>query len=87
MLGSFGSVYLSGSYSYVLPSTQHIRFLQHVEIVSKGNVIDLSSNDLKGEIPDHITELSALVTLNLSWNHFSRKIPENIGNLQPVGES
>ncbi|PPR93978.1 hypothetical protein GOBAR_AA26685 [Gossypium barbadense] len=51
------------------------------------NVIDLSSNDLKGEIPDHITELSALVTLNLSWNHFSRKIPENIGNLQPVGES
>ncbi|TYG80057.1 hypothetical protein ES288_D02G186500v1 [Gossypium darwinii] len=81
-LGHLEAFTYLGPYSYELPSTQHIRFLQHVEIVSKGNVIDLSSNDLKGDIPDHITELSALVTLNLSWNHLSGNIPENIGNLQ-----
>ncbi|PPR93263.1 hypothetical protein GOBAR_AA27413 [Gossypium barbadense] len=44
--------------------------------------MDLSANDLKGEIPDHITKLSVLFTLNLSWNHLSGKISENIGNLQ-----
>ncbi|TYI94074.1 hypothetical protein E1A91_D02G178100v1 [Gossypium mustelinum] len=86
-LGHLEAFTYLGPYSYELPSTQHIRFLQHVEIVSKGNVIDLSSNDLKGDIPDHITELSALVTLNLSWNHLSGNIPENIGNLQRLESS
>ncbi|KAG8498634.1 hypothetical protein CXB51_005188 [Gossypium anomalum] len=83
-----------GPYFDELPSTLHIEFREHVEIVPKGrqsectkiilllNVIDLSANNLKGEIPNHITKLSALFTLNLSWNHLSGKISENIGNLQ-----
>ncbi|PPD99178.1 hypothetical protein GOBAR_DD03793 [Gossypium barbadense] len=93
-LGNLKTFTYLGPYFDELPSTLHIEFREHVEIVSKGrqteytkiipllNVIDLSANDLKGEIPDHITKLSALFTLNLSWNHLSGKIPENIGNLQ-----
>ncbi|TYI36616.1 hypothetical protein ES332_A03G154000v1 [Gossypium tomentosum] len=84
---------LSGELSSVSQNFSR-EFCEHVEIVSKGrkseykkiipllNVIDLSANDLKGEIPDHITKLSVLFTLNLSWNHLSGKISENIGNLQ-----
>ncbi|MBA0798653.1 hypothetical protein Gohar_009223, partial [Gossypium harknessii] len=93
-LGNLKTFTYLGPYFDELPSTLHIEFREHVEIVSKGrqneytkiipllNVIDLSANDLKGEKPDHITKLSALFTLNLSWNHLSGKIPENIGNLQ-----
>ncbi|TYH84341.1 hypothetical protein ES332_D02G191400v1 [Gossypium tomentosum] len=93
-LGNLKTFTYLGPYFDELSSTLHIEFREHVEIVSKGrqteytkiipllNVIDLSANDLKGEIPDHITKLSALFTLNLSWNHLSGKIPENIGNLQ-----
>ncbi|TYH25282.1 hypothetical protein ES288_A03G156500v1 [Gossypium darwinii] len=55
---------------------------EYKKIIPLLNVMDLSANDLKGEIPDHITKLSVLFTLNLSWNHLSGKISENIGNLQ-----
>ncbi|KAK6281374.1 hypothetical protein POUND7_015199 [Theobroma cacao] len=93
-LGNLEAFTYLGPYFHELPSTQHISFSQLVEIVSKGrkneyskiipldNAIDVSSNNLVGEIPDHITELSALGTLNLSWNHLTGKIPENIANLQ-----
>ncbi|XVF43738.1 hypothetical protein PTKIN_Ptkin02bG0064600 [Pterospermum kingtungense] len=93
-LGNLEAFTYFGPYFSALPSTQHIEFSQHMDIVSKGrqieyskiiplvNVIDLSGNNLVGEIPDHMTKLTALGTLNLSWNHLTGKIPENIGNLQ-----
>nr|XP_011463258.1 PREDICTED: leucine-rich repeat receptor protein kinase EXS-like [Fragaria vesca subsp. vesca] len=46
--------------------------------------IDLSSNNLEGEIPDEITSLIALGTLNLSRNHLHGNIPSNIGNLSSL---
>ncbi|OMO88179.1 Leucine-rich repeat, typical subtype [Corchorus olitorius] len=61
-----------GPYVGELPMIQRISFSQRVEIVTKGrtneytkiiplvNAIDLSSNNLVGEIPDHLTKLSAL---------------------------
>ncbi|KAG2589862.1 receptor-like protein EIX1 [Panicum virgatum] len=53
------------------------------EIVYMVN-LDLSCNDLTGEIPAEISTLVALNNLNLSWNAFSGKIPEKIGDLVQV---
>ncbi|KAL6206211.1 hypothetical protein ACLB2K_023460 [Fragaria x ananassa] len=44
--------------------------------------IDLSSNNLEGEIPEEISSLVALGTLNLSMNQLSGNIPSQIGNLR-----
>ncbi|KAF8378108.1 hypothetical protein HHK36_029444 [Tetracentron sinense] len=44
--------------------------------------IDLSSNNLTGEIPEEIMSLLKLGTLNLSINSLTGKIPEKIGNLK-----
>ncbi|KAG6511427.1 hypothetical protein ZIOFF_029495 [Zingiber officinale] len=41
--------------------------------------IDLSNNELSGEIPKEITELHGLCFLNLSKNQLTGRIPENIG--------
>ncbi|KAK3223619.1 hypothetical protein Dsin_010644 [Dipteronia sinensis] len=51
-------------------------FHEHLEIVVKGR--------WEGRIPEEITNLSALGSLNLSWNQLSGKIPENINNLQQL---
>ncbi|CAN6689155.1 unnamed protein product [Malus baccata var. baccata] len=44
--------------------------------------IDLSSNNLEGEIPEEMTNLIALGTLNLSRNQLRGNIPSTIGNLR-----
>ncbi|PRQ24702.1 putative non-specific serine/threonine protein kinase [Rosa chinensis] len=44
-------------------------------------IIDLSSNDLEGEIPEELCSLVQLGTLNLSMNQLSGNIPSKIGNL------
>ncbi|XP_058076449.1 receptor-like protein EIX2 [Magnolia sinica] len=44
--------------------------------------MDLSSNNLSGEIPEGITSLLGLLVLNLSGNHLTGKIPDKIGNLE-----
>ncbi|KAJ9709823.1 hypothetical protein PVL29_001341 [Vitis rotundifolia] len=73
---------------------EHDRKSQHMELVVKGqdmefdsilpivNLIDLSSNNIMGEIPEEITNLLTLGTLNLSQNQLTGKIPENIGAMQ-----
>ncbi|TQD98381.1 hypothetical protein C1H46_015982 [Malus baccata] len=43
--------------------------------------IDLSSNNLQGEIPEEISNLILLGTLNLSMNQLTGKIHSKIGNL------
>ncbi|KAM5587025.1 receptor-like protein EIX2 [Rosa sericea] len=44
-------------------------------------IIDFSSNDLEGEIPEEIGTLVGLGTLNLSMNQLTGNIPSKIGNL------
>ncbi|XP_066334760.1 receptor-like protein EIX2 [Miscanthus floridulus] len=46
--------------------------------------IDLSSNDLTGEIPKEIVVLDALVNLNLSRNHLTGVIPKKIGEMRSL---
>ncbi|XVE58436.1 hypothetical protein DITRI_Ditri04bG0169500 [Diplodiscus trichospermus] len=49
-------------------------------------VIDLSSNELSGEIPGAITSLSGLVASNLSRNILTGAIPQKIGQLRQLEE-
>ncbi|XP_014499048.1 LRR receptor-like serine/threonine-protein kinase GSO2 [Vigna radiata var. radiata] len=46
--------------------------------------IDLSCNDLSGEIPKEVVCLVGLVSLNLSRNNLSGEIPFEIGNLSSL---
>ncbi|XP_026420573.1 LRR receptor-like serine/threonine-protein kinase GSO1 [Papaver somniferum] len=64
----------------------------HLQMVSKGIIqfqklytyssgIDLSSNNLEGEIPEEIGLLKGLYMLNLSHNRLLGKIPQTIGSM------
>ncbi|OVA03763.1 Leucine-rich repeat [Macleaya cordata] len=44
-------------------------------------IMDLSKNNLSGEIPEELTRLLGLRSLNLSWNSFTGKIPHKIGRM------
>ncbi|XVF40039.1 hypothetical protein PTKIN_Ptkin01aG0080300 [Pterospermum kingtungense] len=69
------------------------RYEGNVMIVAKGReieysstlplvkIIDLSENNLSGNVPEEITKLKSLGTLNLSNNHLTGSIPSDIGNL------
>ncbi|XP_068646286.1 receptor-like protein EIX2 [Aristolochia californica] len=57
------------------------QILEYTRILPLVTSLDLSNNDLVGDVPDELTRLVGLHTLNLSGNHFTGKIPENIGNL------
>ncbi|XP_075646913.1 receptor-like protein EIX2 [Castanea sativa] len=73
-----------------------LAYLEHMDLTAKGtqleyysqiflmDIIDLSRNNLTGEIPEALTKLSLLSTLNLSWNQLTGKIPENIGALHSL---
>ncbi|KAF3435222.1 hypothetical protein FNV43_RR22309 [Rhamnella rubrinervis] len=70
------------------------RYEGKLEIVTKGrmllyantlylvNSLDLSNNNISGEIPVELTDLIKLGTLNLSMNHLTGKIPGKIGNFE-----
>ncbi|XVE62761.1 hypothetical protein DITRI_Ditri06bG0145400 [Diplodiscus trichospermus] len=45
-------------------------------------IVDLSVNNLTGEIPKELGNLTGLQSLNLSRNLLTGKIPENIGNMK-----
>ncbi|CAA2964027.1 Leucine-rich repeat [Olea europaea subsp. europaea] len=57
---------------------EYIKSLQLVKL------IDLSSNNLVGEIPPEITSLVGLVALNLSRNNLSGLLPVKLGQLRSL---
>ncbi|KAH6835099.1 hypothetical protein C2S53_012614 [Perilla frutescens var. hirtella] len=60
------------------------RILQYDSILYLVNSMDLSINNLSGEIPDEITALFRLGTLNLSRNHLIGRIPPNMDRLERI---
>ncbi len=47
-------------------------------------MLNLENNNLKGELPDKISDLKALQTLILSWNSLEGEIPESICELEDL---
>ncbi|XP_061372916.1 receptor-like protein 56 [Gastrolobium bilobum] len=75
----------------VMGLTQEVQFVTKGSPLSyKGNILefmsglDLSSNQLTGEIPHQIGDLNALHSLNLSHNHLNGPIPESFGKLENI---
>ncbi|RHN72177.1 putative non-specific serine/threonine protein kinase [Medicago truncatula] len=78
---------------YSLTISGYVPYTRHIELVLKGriteylnqspvhSIIDLSKNNLSGEIPEKIAQLIHLGALNLSWNQLTGNIPNNIGSL------
>jgi len=58
------------------------RSFRHPELILQS--IDLSCNNLTGEMPKEITYLLGLVSLNLSRNNLNGEIPSEIGNLSSL---
>ncbi|KAF3435221.1 hypothetical protein FNV43_RR22308 [Rhamnella rubrinervis] len=48
------------------------------------NSLDLSDNNLSGDMPVEITSLIKLVALNVSTNHLTGNIPANIGDMKSL---
>ncbi|KAL3635735.1 hypothetical protein CASFOL_020282 [Castilleja foliolosa] len=46
--------------------------------------LDLSSNNLVGEIPPELTNLTGLIGLNLTHNHLRGGIPKKIGDMESL---
>ncbi|XP_050276249.1 receptor-like protein EIX1 isoform X1 [Quercus robur] len=55
------------------------RQYEYYDQISNVNLMDFSKNSLSGGIPTELTNLTLLNSLNLSWNHLTGVIPENIG--------
>jgi Leucine-rich repeat (LRR) protein len=70
-----------GQFDRILVVTKGREYLYEYSTINLVHSIDLSSNNLSGEIPGNITSLVRLVNLNLSMNHLTGRIPEKIGNL------
>ncbi|CAK9175123.1 unnamed protein product [Ilex paraguariensis] len=58
------------------------RMLQYFSILYLVNSLDISRNNISGEMPKEVTSLTRLGTLNLSMNHMTGNIPANIGSLE-----
>ncbi|KAJ9171064.1 hypothetical protein P3X46_019114 [Hevea brasiliensis] len=60
------------------------RMVEYEKILKFVKSIDLSDNNLSGEIPKEITSLISLQSLNLSDNLFFGKIPKDIGDMKMI---
>ncbi|PIA52094.1 hypothetical protein AQUCO_01000167v1 [Aquilegia coerulea] len=72
------------SYADKLEQVIKGREFEYMKILSLLRNLDLSGNNLVGQIPDDLTRLSGLNGLNLSGNHLRGNIPEMIGQMKSL---
>ncbi|XXG83604.1 hypothetical protein AAC387_Pa10g1324 [Persea americana] len=86
----FSGFLLPGGNSPVLTYSGHLTVImrrtemKYTKTASLVTTMDISRNNLSGQIPRELTNLYGLRSLNLSGNHLEGKIPENIGSLQQL---
>ncbi|CAL9757971.1 unnamed protein product, partial [Musa acuminata subsp. burmannicoides] len=92
--GNFTAMKIIGKFSNRITNT--ISYKEQMQVTTKGitldydvllslmNILDLSDNNLFGEVHEELTSLSGLFSLNLSGNHFTGEITKNISKLQQL---
>ncbi|PUZ52495.1 hypothetical protein GQ55_6G274700 [Panicum hallii var. hallii] len=80
MVYGVGGAYFS-VYTFSLRATYKGEAVIFRKYYNRLTSIDLSANQLTGEIPSEIRFLSALFNLNLSRNHIGGSIPDEIGSM------
>ncbi|XP_034905372.2 uncharacterized protein [Populus alba] len=59
-----------------------ITWIPQISILPQLRYLNLSSNNLAGELPSSLGNLSRLVELDFSYNYFNNSIPPELGNLK-----
>ncbi|KAG9441198.1 hypothetical protein H6P81_017052 [Aristolochia fimbriata] len=77
------SVFLDKTEDYVWMNLKGVE-LENRMTLGFMNHIDLSSNNLSGDIPQELTHLLGLISLNLSGNSLEGRIPKMIGELKQL---
>ncbi|CAL9077480.1 unnamed protein product [Musa acuminata var. zebrina] len=72
------------SYEEQMLVTTKGRTQDYEKSLSLMNILDLSDNNLFGEVLEELVSLFGLFSLNLSGNHFTGEIIENISKLQQL---
>ncbi|WCJ36650.1 disease resistance family protein / LRR family protein [Euphorbia peplus] len=83
---SFQITYLS-SYNEILDDAFAVtkgREVKYDTLLTMVTSMDISNNNLSGDIPDEVTALSGLRFLNFSGNHLTGEIPKNIGRMKKL---
>ncbi|CAL4984032.1 unnamed protein product [Urochloa decumbens] len=82
--GAFHVKAFSHNFSTILKG-QQLFYGSIPRIVSLNmKIIDLSFNNIFGEIPEEITTLDGLINLNMSQNYFSGNVPSKIGVMRSL---
>lgn len=84
MTGGDSNLYFSGGFEQSLIQVMRGVSLEYTTIMRYVVNMDLSSNQLVGEIPQELTILSGLIGLNLSNNHLTGRIPDRIGDMNSL---
>ncbi|CAL9089127.1 unnamed protein product [Musa textilis] len=87
VIGRFPSLIaysIEDSYKEQMLVTTKGNTLDYDKLLSLLNIFDLSDNNLFGGVPEELTGLSGLFSLNLSGNHFTGEITKNISKLQQL---
>ncbi|XP_031498875.1 receptor like protein 22-like isoform X1 [Nymphaea colorata] len=83
-----GLTFLSGYWErdvdHFVEETIKGEYRLHKEFKRDLTIIDLSSNNFTGRIPEEIGSLTSLYILNISTNHLVGSIPESFGKLQQM---
>ncbi|KAK3443313.1 hypothetical protein EUGRSUZ_B03478, partial [Eucalyptus grandis] len=76
---SYNSLYLGS-----IQLSMRGRLMEYFKLIPLVNMLDLSRNNLSGEIPPEISNLSTLKALILSNNRLTGSIPSNISKLKQL---